>query len=271
MAYTENIYISDNYIDHEIYYAGNYGAKGEKRAEREKPTPLQIQKQNYWNRIKYIKRVMQLNFYPDDLWITLKYKKGTRKDITEFKKDISRFFKKLRYQYQKEDKQLLFMYRLEIGKRGGLHAHVLVNRISDADIKVSECWKKAAVEAVRPNFTSIDEYGGYVGLAEYIAKEPDEEIEGQLTFLDPEDRKKLLAVSSSRNLKRPEPIRKRYHHWTLRKIMTGESDIKPTKDFYIDKDTIKTGINKFTGMSYLCYTEIRTKLRKRGQDGNIHG
>ena len=55
MAYRQLDYNSPNYIEHEFYYAGNYGAKGEKRAEKEKITPLQVAKQNQWNRIKRLR------------------------------------------------------------------------------------------------------------------------------------------------------------------------------------------------------------------------
>lgn len=277
MAYTECNYISANYIEHEIHYAGNYGAKGEKRSERSKPTPLEIKKNNHWNKVKYYRRLMQLNFYPGDLWTCLKYKAGTRKEIDLVKKDISRFFSYLRTAYKKRGHRLMFIYKLEIGKRGGLHCHVVVNRIPDADLLMRDAWKKATDDAGSIDYQTIEEYGGYSGLSEYICKEPDEEIQGQISFLIPEDKKKVYSISSSRNLKRPEPVRKKYSHWTLRKILSG-GDIKPTEGFYIDKDTIKKGINRFTGMSYLYYTEVRQKMLKReevesGQAGHLclHG
>lgn len=265
MAYIKCDYISSNYIEHEIYYKGNYGAKGEKRAEKRKATPLEIQKNNHWNRVKYFRRLMQLNFYPGDLWTCLKYKAGTRKDIKEVKKDLSKFFTNLRKAYKKRGYPLMFIYRLEIGKRGGLHCHVVVNRIPDCDLLMRDAWKRATEAAGSIDYQTIEEYGGYAGLSEYICKEPDEEIQGQISFLIPEDRKKVYAVSSSRNLKRPEPVKKTYHHWTLRKLLTGEDEVKPTEGFYVDRDTIRRGINKFTGMSYLYYTEVRINKLKRGE------
>ncbi len=265
MAYIENDYISANYIEHEIYFRGNYGAKGEKRAERSKPTPLEIKKNNHWNKVKYYRRLMQLNFYPGDLWICLKYKAGTRKEIDKVKADIRNFFNHLRRSYKKRGASLMFIYKLEIGKRGGLHCHVVVNRIPDCDLLMRDAWKKATDDAGSIDYQTIEEYGGYAGLAEYICKEPDEEIQGQISFLVPEDRKKVYSISSSRNLQRPEPVRKRYNHWTLRKILTGQDEIKPTEGFYIDKDSVKKGVNRFNGMSYLYYTEVRTKMLKRGE------
>ena len=266
LAYTETNYISANYIEHEIYYAGNYGAKGEKRSERQKPTPLEIKKNNNWNKVKYYRRLMQLNFYPGDLWTCLKYKAGTRKDINLVKSDLRSFFSHLRKAYKKAGYPLMFIYKLEIGKRGGLHCHLVVNRIPDCDLLMRNAWKKATEDAGSIDYQTIEEYGGYAGLSEYICKEPDEEIQGQISFLIPEDRKKVYSISSSRNLKRPEPIRKKYSHWTLKKILTGESQIKPTEGFYIDQDTVKKGVNRFTGMSYLYYTEVRVKMLRREEE-----
>lgn len=268
MAYTKCDYVSPNYIEHEIYFAGNYGAKGEKRAEREKPTPLQIAKNNQWNRIKRMRRTLQLNFYPGDYWITVKYKAGTRKDIKEVKADVKKFLDGLRKKYKARGQPLMFVYRIEIGKRGGLHCHMVINRIPDGDLLMRDSWKAATDDAGAIDYQTIDDSGGFGGLAEYICKKPDVEHLGQIefTFRD-EDRKKILAVSSSRNLKRPEPIRKEYHHWTLKRILTGELDIKPTEGFYIDKDSVRKGVNKFTGLSYLYYTEVRIKQVARSADG----
>lgn len=39
MAYRQYEWIFDNSIETDIVYAGNYGAKGEKRAPRRKATP----------------------------------------------------------------------------------------------------------------------------------------------------------------------------------------------------------------------------------------
>ena len=183
------------------------------------------------------------------------------------KEDLRAFFNKLRPMYKKRGRKLMYIYRLEIGKRGGLHCHLVVNRIPDCDLLMRDAWTHASDEAGAIDFQTIDDSGGFGGLSEYLCKEPDEEIQGQIRFLIPEDKKKVYAVNSSRNLKRPEPVKKKYSHWTLKRILNGE-EIKPTKGFYVDRDSVQKGINKFTGMSYLYYTEVRVKKKKRGeQDG----
>ena len=77
--YNRERWIFLNSIETECKYAGKYGAKGEKRAKRKKPTPEQVAKQNQINKENRIRRLIKANFYPSDLWVTLKYPKGTRK------------------------------------------------------------------------------------------------------------------------------------------------------------------------------------------------
>ena len=250
MAYRLDIFRFPNSIEYEYKFAGNYGAKGEKRGEKKKPSPEQIRKQNQRNREKYVRRLIKANFFQDDLWVTLKYPKGMRKPLEEVQKDIQKFLGKLRYQFRKHGHVFKFIYRLEIGKRGGIHIHILIPRIrgADTDLLVQAAWTHG-----RANFESIHEYGGYEKLANYIVKQPDEETEGQLSFFPEEERKDFIRYHSSRNLIRPEPERKEYRRWTLRKLI--EDGPKPSEGFYIDRDSIYTGVNRYTGMSYLYYTD----------------
>ena len=76
MAYWQKRWDFLNSVEYEYTYAGNYGAKGEKRKPRVKPTPEQIEKQNQINKTKKVRRLIKQNFSPGDYWITLKYTKG---------------------------------------------------------------------------------------------------------------------------------------------------------------------------------------------------
>lgn len=255
MAYWKDVWEFPNSNEYEYKYAGNYGAKGEKRGKRKKVTPEQIKKQNQSNREKKMRRLIKANFIPDDIWATLKYPKGTRKPLGEVKKDMKAFLANMRKEYKKRGEAFKFIYRMEIGERGGIHIHILVNRLRgkpDTDIIIKECW-----EYGRVNYESIYEYGGYKKLANYIVKQPNEEMEMQLKLFPEEDRKKLINYSSSRNLIRPEPERTVYRRRTVRKLI--ENGPEPTPGYYIDKESIHYGVNPYTGMSYYHYTEYRIK------------
>lgn len=259
MAYCVDTYECGDVIEHEYKYMGRYGAKGEKRAPRQKATPEQIVRQNQANKIKRVRREILLNFRPWDLWLTLKYPRGTRKYTNEVLADVQDWTGKLRKAYKKAGETLKWIRRIEIGKYGGIHVHILINRprsIKNIDLLCKELWGRAGI-----NFQSLREEGGYEQLAAYLCKKGDDETEGQLSFLPDEDRKRCISYSTSRNLIRPEDVRRRkkYSHWTMRKIISDGP--KPKPGYYIDKNSIRTGINPYTGMSYYYYSEVRIKSR----------
>lgn len=255
MAYWLDTYRFPNSIEYEFKFAGKYGAKGEERQPKKKATPEQIRLQNQLNRETRVRRLIKANFFPEDLWVTLKYPKGKRKPLWEIKKDFKNYLERLRYQYKKRGSALKFVSRMEIGKRGGIHIHMLVNRIrgEDTDLLVQGAWEHGRV-----NFSTIYEYGGYTKLANYIVKKPDEETEKQMSLFPEEDRKEFVRYSSSRNLARPEPERKTYRRWTLKRLL--EEGPRPSPGYYIDKDSVRAGVNRYTGMSYLYYTECRIDI-----------
>lgn len=233
----------------EIKYAGKYGAKGEKRTPKHKATPYQILKQNQINKEKRMRRLIKANFQKNDYWLTLKYPKGTRKEIKEVKKDIRNFIISMRRQYAKHQEEFKFIYRVEIGRQGGVHIHMIIPHIRGADVQNS--WKHGRV-----NIQLLDG-GNYKELAAYITKPPDECVDKQISLFPKEERKEFIKYSSSRNLIRPEPTRKVYTKWTVKKIL--EEGIEPTKGYIVDKDSIYIGFNPYTGMNYIHYTEYRSK------------
>lgn len=240
-------------IDTEIHYVGKYGRKGEKRAPKKKATPEQMQKQNKWKKEVYLRRLIQLNFVPYDLFCTLKYPAGTRIGAKQVQSEVQRFIKKLRLAYQKQDVPLKYIYRIEIGKRGGIHVHMIINRLpKDGDKVIQEKWIVGRV-----NFTNLYDQGGYADLAEYMAKEPPEEMEGQISMFEESERKKLRSYNPSRNLKKPEAEVKEYKRRTVRKIL--EEGPIAEEGFYVDKSSIRQGVNPYTGCSYLYYTEHQVK------------
>ena len=260
MAYWLDYWSFPNSIEYEMKFAGNYGAKGEKRGARKKATPEQIKKQNQINREKRMRRLIKANFLPNDLWASLKYPEGLRKPLEQIKIDLRQLLAGMRKEYKKRDEPFKFVYRMEIGKHGGIHVHILTNRsrvVPATDILLQEMWPHGRV-----NHQSIYEYGGYEKLAVYIVKQPDEEIEGQLSLFEKKEQKELIKYSSSRNLVRPEPERKEYRRWTVRRLM--EYGPIATPGYYIDKNSITFGVNKYTGMSYYQYTECRIAELKAG-------
>lgn len=277
MAYRKKVYRFKDSNEYEYIYAGKYGAKGEKRAKKKQLTKEQIKKQNQKNKEIRTRRLIKANFVQGDLWCCLKYPRGCRLPLEDVRKDLKKFINMVRKCYRDKGKEFKYVYRMEIGERGGIHVHILVNRIWNAqtDLILLKAWEEVLsrrkVKPVKANsglvdFKSIYETGGYQRLAEYIVEQPKEDSEEykQLSMFAPVQQKQLLSISSSRNLIRPEPQIKDVHHWTVRRML--EEGPKVSKGYYVDKESIVCGINPYTGMSYYKYTEVRIRGKtERGQ------
>lgn len=257
--YWKDIWKFNGSIEYEFKYAGKYGAKGEKRSKRKRASPEQIKKQNQSIRENKVRRLIKANFMEDDLWCTVKYMRGDRPPLEQVREDIKKFLRQVKAEYRKNGTELKYIKRLEIGTRGGVHLHILVNRIEgvDTDRLLQKLWTHGRI-----NYESLYESGGYTDLASYIVKQPTDEIEGQLSMFTEDERKELVSYSTSKNLIRPQPERKEYRRWTLRDLV--ENGPKPTPGYYIDKESIVSGVNRYTGMSYYRYTEYRIKNDERG-------
>lgn len=259
--YNRNLYKFRNSKEYEYMWLGRYGAPGEKRRKRQKATPEQVRKQNQFNRVKKVRRLIKANFTSRDYWCTLKYPKGVRPPVETVKKDLKKFLRRMRSKYKKHKQDFKYVYRMEIGRRGGIHIHVLLNRIRgtpQTDIIVRDCWKHAG----SINFQLLYEAGGYEELAEYIVKMPDDEQMQQLSLFDDSEQKKLCSYNHSRNLIIPRPEKKKYMRWTMKKIV--ENGPAASKGYYIDKNSIRMGVNQYTGKSYLYYTEYLIEPRGGG-------
>lgn len=245
-------------IDNEIHYAGKAGAKGEKRAPRVKPTPEQMQRQNQWKKEVYMHRLIRLNFSKDDYLFTLKYPMGARPTLAQVIKDWQKFRDAMKRAYKKHDVPFKWIYRMEVGMSGGRHIHIIINHIEGVDVLklVKQKWKPGNV-----NCQPMYEQGNFKALAEYMTKKPDKEIKGQLSLFETEEQKAFKKFSSSRNLKRPVPKKKKFLRRTVRKILAEGP--QPRKGYYIDRESVVMGVNQFTGYSYIRYTEYALPQRRR--------
>ena len=258
--YKLDIYRFRTSTEYEYKYAGYYGAKGEHRAKRQKRTPEYIEKQNQYQRTKTVRRLIKANFKEGDYWTTLTYKDKEGRQIKDVAADVQKFLKNIRYQFKKLGVPCKYIYRIEIGSKGGIHIHLVMNRITDLDSHIQRYWTHGRT------FNALLDNGTYDKLAEYIVKQPTDQQKKLLKTFD-EDVKKLIRYSCSRNLDRPAPETRTYSRLTMQKVFN--SDLIPKKGFYIDKDSIRRGINEFTGYSYLCYQEIKLDTGQQAEPVRI--
>lgn len=100
-------------------------------------------------------------------------------------------------------------------------------------------------------------------MANYIVKQPSEEIYEQLCLFPEEQRKCLVKYEPSRNLIRPKPEKKKLKN-IPKGLLTGEPT--PKRGYYIDKDSVVYGVNPITGKPYLHYTEYRLGYGEEDED-----
>lgn len=218
------------YIEIEIYQDGRYGAPGKKREPKKKPTPEQVQRQNQKNKENRIRRYIKNNFQKNDYWITGTYRKGNRPaSVEEAKKHLEKYRRKLRDKYRKAGKEFKYICLLEIGSRGGVHFHMVANRIEGGDALLSECWPHGHI-----HLTLLYEEGGFRDLAEYIGKSGEDKY-----------------YTHSRNLIFPKVRSKqiRNREWKKQpKIYEG---------YYLEKDSLVIGENPNTKKQYMHYAMVR--------------
>ena len=196
-----------------------------------------------------IRRLIKWNWGKNDYWMTVTYRKGDRPTWEQMKDDIQKLLRTVSRKYKKYGVELKYIYRLGIGKRGGPHIHILVNRFSaegtGTDVIFSEAWKKGHI-----NFRTLYDAGGYKELAEYIAK-PMEKWEPQ----------NINRYHPSRNLVRKDPDKKEVKRRNLVDKYGQMIYPKAPKGYYVDPDSVRMGKNPVTGYAYRHYTLVKINRR----------
>lgn len=244
MPYMEERCKAGKTVEIRRYYDYQHHPKGEKRAVKEKPTPERIKKANFKKAKRIITRLANANFKDGDYLFRGDFFK---KDITdvEMQKLIVKFIRKLRVVFEKEGKELKYIYCKEVGKRGGRHIHMLMPKCSLDFIR--KCWTYGGIH-IDPLYSN----GQYKKIAEYFVKYSDKTAENQ----EEEGRHIGKRWYPSQNLIKPVPIKKVISAKRFRR------EIRVPKGYYLDKDSVENYISEETGYEYLAYTLIRTQIEQ---------
>ena len=230
------------------YISGRIGAQGNNREKREKVTPEKIRRWQDKRAEDHCRWQLNTNFKPGDLWLRFGYPANTRKTAEEIKANITLFLKKLRKIYKKAGKVLKYIFSVGKGKRGGIHFHMVLNRIET--VPVVAAWQEiAGTESCRfpsVDIKHLDRAGYYPKVAAYIIKN------GLETFRSSEKiyNKRYCA---SRSLDKPK---------IKREIITaGKWLEKPRaiKGYYLDRDSVWEGTAD-SGFPYQSYTLVRLQI-----------
>lgn len=249
MAYIEKrYYIRAGVIEVEQVQASMFG-NHKSRSGRGSPTLEEVKKVNQKIAAKKLRRLIDANFEPGDIYLTLTYKKEYRRTLEEAKKDLKKFMDKLKYRYGKHGDVFKWIKTTGIRKRGAAHHHVICNNIDTFNYikELAKIWPFGTVE-----IKALYEDGRYMLLAEYFVKHKqeneDETKENQIN---------ARAYSCSRNLRHPR----------VKRIVIKESTIvrapKVPTGYRLDMDPdVDIGISKQSGYMYRYFRLIKVKKRE---------
>lgn len=225
----------------EEYHSRGQPPPGE-RAGKKAATPEAMARANKRQKERNARLLIMNNFGEDDYYITLTYRKEERPDMEECKKQFQKFIRKVKEAYRKAGETLKWIRNIEIGSRGGIHIHLIVNRILNTDVIVRRFWSHGGVHQ-----TLLYLEGGFRELAAYMTKAGKDEKGIRES-----------SYSTSRNLDRPE---------ARTKVMSGRTfrnrKIRIPRGYYLDKGSLYEGINEYTGYPYRYYTLLILTDRRR--------
>lgn len=153
MKYRTKTIKSGNLLELEIFPI--IETKGGKRRQRFNNTSAAQEKINKIHKEKKLIRKIYSNFTNKDIFITLTFREKV--DEATAKKAIVNYLRRLRRQYQKENKELKYIYVMEYGN-DNLHFHLIVNNFDRAAIVGT--WKEGFVKAkeLKRDFEKLAKY-----------------------------------------------------------------------------------------------------------------
>lgn len=237
------LYVEEN-------HDGRYGAPGEKRKPKRKPTPEDIQRVNAWKKEKGARLLLMKYFFPGDLWATYTYRPEIRPpDMATAMKQFRQAMDKLKRIYKKRGRMLYWIRNIERGTKGAWHIHFVINDIGDTASLIERVWQYGGV-FVTQICKSMCPEEDFKRLAAYLTKDENTREEKK-DGTPAKPRLREANYSHSRNMPLPEPKPEKLKRW--------QKDLKPKKGYYIAESF--EGINPVTGYKYRRYTMIRLNRR----------
>lgn len=245
MPYMKSKCVAGKTIEYEYYYTYRADAKGGVRRKKANRTPEAQQKVNRRMAEKKLTRIMNENFSGEDYYITFSYRKEERPSKEGLKRDIRKLLNGMRKKWRGERKELKYIWAAEVGERGVVHIHMVVNSAENMSKYIRELWGKGWI-CIKP----LDKSGQYRKLAEYFVKYSAKTMKTDEGYIK-------KSYCSSKNLIIPEPkkrkikARNRYNH-----------TIEIPVGYYIDKESIKEAWHEVTGYMYFTYTLVKGEKTK---------
>ena len=238
MPYIKEICKAGRTIEIRVYYSARNHPKGEKRAEKTKETTEGQKKVNEKKAERELRRLLNENFEDGDYLVRLDFcKMHFPKGSEQMQEYMRNFLKKMRTEFAKTEEKMKYVYVKEVGPRGGRHVHMVMNKC-DTDV-LRKCWTYGGI-----HIDPLNSNGQYRRIASYFIKYASrtEETEGRMVG---------KRWNPSRGLRRPKVVKK-----TILRNRFPKNP-KERKGYYLDKDSVVSGISDYTGYEYFTYTLIK--------------
>lgn len=236
MPYIKETVIAGKTIEVYKRFSSRYNKKGIPRGANVSPTAEAVKKINEKNAEDKLRQLINTNFGYMDIHLVLTYKKELRPDAEQAKKDLAKFIRKLRLVYKKNGRELKYISVTEY-KNKAIHHHLIINSIDMRD--VVPLW-----EFGRARPTYLDETGQYGKLASYLIKETSKTYKTEKSASG-------KRWNASKNLIKPKVIKE------IISANSWRDEPKPLKGYYIEKDSVVSGIHEISGYMFQRYCMIR--------------
>ncbi|WP_419491236.1 rolling circle replication-associated protein [Anaerotruncus massiliensis (ex Liu et al. 2021)] len=244
MAYMKRRVVTGSVIEVRKYQTLGSGEEREARprGQRVKPTPDEMFRTNERNAERKLRWILNTNFGGGDLHVTLKFRKGRLPPPDEARRQIEKFLRALRSFFTGQGGPPLRYVLVAEHVRSNIHFHLV---IPACDIKeLRRLWMDMDPSHSWVNVSPLDDSGQYKELAHYLIKETSG------TFRDGTGLFKK-RWNESRNLVHPKPRTEKV------KARQWRADPTPEKGYLIERDSVRTGVNPFTGLVWQEYSMIR--------------
>lgn len=241
MPYVEEVCWAGRVRETRKYYTARYHRPGIQRQKNFRPTPKEQARVNERHAEMKLRREINENFGPGDLYLTITFKKELRPTIQQIPGILEKYWRALRKLFRADGKELRYIVVAEVGERGAVHFHAIIPKF---DVQaVSDSWPYGAV-----SIKALDSSGQYAQLASYLIKQTSKTFRsGRSPF--------RRRWNSSRNLKQPK----------ITKRVVGRNSWKkkpmPLKGYYLERD--KTVDGEIFGFEYQFYSMVQIPEKQR--------
>lgn len=248
MKYIKRTYKAGNTIEVQKTYSAVWG-KSLSKAGKTGKSKLSVKQYNDKVAVRNCTRLINANFKPKDLFLTLTYRRGSNVTPEEAQKHREKFLRNLRNRFSRNNKELHYIGTIGIGERGAIHHHIIIDSMDPRELP--QLWVHGRVDC-----QPLHENREYSKLAAYICHQ-NREIDGK--------RISGKRWYCSKNLIKPQAI--------VEEVSAKEwrEPPQPIKGYIIDTDSVEAGFNPLTGIPYLFYRMIKIppKSRVMAADGRL--